>query len=46
VAYGSGESFTEVMATLAGGSLSLDQMIELNQAATQFYCPRFYVPEP
>lgn len=46
VARGSGQSFADVMATLAAGSLSLDQMADLHQAATQFYCPRFYVPEP
>jgi Protein of unknown function (DUF732) len=46
VAYGSGRSFTEVMTTLAGGSMSLDQMMDLEQAATLSYCPRFYVPNP
>lgn len=46
VARGSGQSFADVMATLAAGSLSLDQMADLHQAATQFYCPRFFLPEP
>jgi hypothetical protein len=45
VAYGSGKTFTQIMATLAGGDMSLGQEIDLEQAATQFYCPRFYVPE-
>lgn len=46
VAYGSGRSFTQVMATLAGGSMSLQQMMDLDEAATKHYCPRFYVPRP
>ncbi|WP_158580080.1 DUF732 domain-containing protein [Geodermatophilus marinus] len=46
VAYGAGQSTPEVMATLAGGSLSLGQMLDLEQAATRFYCPRYHVPSP
>lgn len=45
LAYGSGQSFVQVMNTLAGGSMSLTQMMDLNQAATEHYCPRFFVPE-
>jgi len=46
VAFGSGESFLEVSNTLAGGSLSLGQIVDLIQASTEYYCPRFFVPEP
>jgi hypothetical protein len=45
VAFGSGRSFPQVVATLAGGGrMSLGQEMDIVQAATQFYCPRFYVP--
>ena len=43
--YEAGGRFVDVMAVLAEGEMSLDQMIDMEQAATLHYCPEHHIPK-